>query len=167
MASRRSQLRLIQPEDYDFLYRLAIDAGRSWSWRGRPISSESFLATLWENVESQFLICSSNGARLGLAGFYSGNLFHRFSYFRLYLSPHARRSGWPLEGAALILNYGFVHYGLRKIYAEMTPESLSKVSSALTDLFTVEATLKEHFYADGRYVDQYVLALTATPVERG
>lgn len=67
MASRRSQLRLIQPEDYDFLYRLAIDAGRSWSWRGRPISSESFLATLWENVESQFLICSSNGERLGLA----------------------------------------------------------------------------------------------------
>lgn len=44
----------------------------------------------------------------------------------------------------------------------MTPESLSKVSSALTDLFTVEATLKEHFYVDGRYVDQYVLALTAS-----
>ncbi len=73
--------------------------------------------------------------------------------------PEARGKGLGREACSLVIAFGFDHLNLHKITAGTVAGNvgMSKVFESLG--FTLEGTLAEHFYLEGRYHDVYRFGL--------
>jgi RimJ/RimL family protein N-acetyltransferase len=68
--------------------------------------------------------------------------------------------GYGAEASLLFIDHVFQSWPFRKVYATMAEFNYQKRDR--TEAFvTHEATLKDYYYFDGRYWDQYVLSFTA------
>jgi RimJ/RimL family protein N-acetyltransferase len=60
----------------------------------------------------------------------------------------------------LVFNYVFTGWPFRKIYLETPAFNLEQIESAVGSVLTLEATLTDYVFADGRYWDQHFLSIT-------
>ena len=60
----------------------------------------------------------------------------------------------------LFVRYLFANWAFRKLYAEVRAFNLAQFGSGIGRMFEVEGVLTEHAFHDGRYWDQYVLAVS-------
>ena len=70
------------------------------------------------------------------------------------------KTGMVMDGVVLVVNYAFLAFDLRKIYAELPETNLSQFSSGTGRLFEEEARLKEHVYREGAYCDLVYLSIS-------
>jgi RimJ/RimL family protein N-acetyltransferase len=68
-------------------------------------------------------------------------------------------AGWPLEGVALCVDYGFRAFDLRKIYLETLSSELATFRSLLGGLLQEEGRLRGHQFVFGEFVDLHVIAI--------
>ena len=59
----------------------------------------------------------------------------------------------------LILNYGFKTLNLNKLWAEIYEIDYKKLSFFKSLGFEVDATLREHYYYEGKYYNSHILSL--------
>jgi RimJ/RimL family protein N-acetyltransferase len=158
---RRIALRPVNPSDYDFLFHLSTTPSMTYRWRtrGHTPSPEEFQSMLWAGVLCQFIIERSNdGEPLGLITAYNADMGNGTCYLAMIVQGRKEVSLWSLDALALFLNYLFVSWNLRKVYAETSELSSWTFASGAGHYFRVEGTMPEHEYYDGRYWDRYVLA---------
>jgi RimJ/RimL family protein N-acetyltransferase len=82
------------------------------------------------------------------------------AYLGVIAAPQFRRSGLVFEGVALALDYGFLNWNLRKIYAEMLEYNFDSVATGANTLFEIEARFRDHAYWGGDYWDLIVMTVT-------
>jgi RimJ/RimL family protein N-acetyltransferase len=160
LSSRRVRLRAVVPSDYEFLFQLAADerSGRRWRYRGLPPRPDEFARDLWQGVLVQFLVEHvQTHERLGLVVAYGESARDRRCHIAAVFREEARV--WPLEAVALFVNFLFVEFGFRKLYAEMTEYNLEAFRSAVGRWMDCEGVLEDHEFHGGRYWDLYILAL--------
>src|SRR5947209_7211007 len=98
---RWTSLRVVVPQDFDFLYRLSLSDETlvRWRYRGSTPSPQQFQATLWEGVSAQFVIESASDRRpVGLAALYSMDHHGGTAFVATVVEPQMAGLGWPLEG---------------------------------------------------------------------
>jgi RimJ/RimL family protein N-acetyltransferase len=160
IRGRWTTLRLPDRGDYDSIYEIALSAESAWMWRGRVRGPETFVDSLWTGILSNLVVVSNDTQQVvGLLQAYSHNPLHQVCYMNVFLHDSVQGAGWPLEGLGMFLNFLFKHYNLRKVYAEMTESSLSRLGSNFGNWATIEGRLKEHVFVDGVFVDVTIVAI--------
>ena len=83
MAGRRVMLRPVYPEDYGFLYSLAVspEIGFRWRYRGAVPAYDVFLRELWAGILVQFMVCdAATGEPVGFVVAHSADLKSGFAH---------------------------------------------------------------------------------------
>lgn len=134
LDGRRVRLRAVAPHDYDWLFQLNSMPELAHRWRGRPgsLNPSQVAEFLWNNVHCQFVITRKRDGRpLGLVVAYGADLPNRTVRFGIVFDPQFHSVGWPLEAAALFIDYLFETSDFRKLYSEAVDYNLQSYQSAL------------------------------------
>lgn len=126
--------------------------------RGVTPSPEGFHQALWDRVVAQFVVVGEGGV-LGLVSAFEPDFRNRHVHIAVVGRPDAPL-GSALEGTCLLVEHLFAEFDMRKVYAEVLAPHLEAFASGGGRLFVVEGRLTEHEYADGRYQDMVVLAVS-------
>lgn len=163
-VGRVAAIRVLTLADYADLHRILTQYGTlvGWRFRGRPPAPEVFPAVIAEGVDVQAVIVRKDRVSepVGLVSSYGHN--HRDGYTHLAVAVDERvmKTGWPLEGVALFIDYLFRVFPLRKLYVETTGWSVGAYERKLEQIFIEEGCLRDHEWHDGRWWNRRILALT-------
>jgi hypothetical protein len=168
LRGRRVALVAPGPALVDEMYALSVseEVGFRWRFHGRVVGPDEFTATLWNDVLTQLVaVRTTDGAPVAWLAAYGPNL--RDGHARLGVAAwpefHGRVSTW--ESVFLFVRYLFANWAFRKLYAEVRAFNLAQFGSGIGRMFEVEGVLTEHAFHDGRYWDQYVLAVSRAGYE--
>jgi RimJ/RimL family protein N-acetyltransferase len=117
-----------------------------------------------ENVKPPNLICKillKDGPRhVGNISLYNFSAVHRRMELGIVIgAPEARGKGAGHEACSLIIQHALDHLNLHKVTAGTVVENVGMKKVFLDLGFTVEGTLAEHYYLEGRYHDYDVFGL--------
>jgi hypothetical protein len=162
IAGREVVLRPVMPADYELIRLRELSPELIWRWRSRGStpSPEDWAQSRARSVLAEFLVIRRrSGQPLGIVFAYNANLAHGFAYVAVGSFDPSRPSPLFLSGAVLFVNYLFRTWPLRKLYAEVTQYNYERFRSESGRIFRLEGCLRQHFFLDGRYWDEYLLAI--------
>jgi RimJ/RimL family protein N-acetyltransferase len=162
LVGRRVALRPVRPADYDLLYRMELSEalGQRWRHRGWTPSPERFVQSLWEGVTAQFMVVDkSTNEPVGLVAGYGLDWRDATCSLAITAFPSHIGAGWILEGAELFLDYLFMLFPLRKVYAETVAGNYETFTAGAGLVFHEEGRLRDHDFYDGKYWDKVTLAV--------
>lgn len=162
LAGRRFALREVRPDDYPFLYSLAVAPELAYRWRFRETQPtyETFVQTLGSGVLCQYLILNADQTRkIGLVVCYHANLKNRHAYIAVQGVPDARCTGILIDAATAFLTHLFETFNFLKVYAECPGWNLPQFRSQLGSGFVQEGCLQQHEYFAGRFWDHHIVAV--------
>lgn len=163
LEGKRVALRPLRPEDLDPLYDLAVTGPMSFRWRfrGSIPSFEEFVGAIRHNVLADFAVVrlSSPDEFIGYVVAYSIDLRSQHGSVAVIMRPESVGSGVGVEALAVLVEYLFCGWPLRKIYFEGTRFTLSGVLSGIDKYFSLEGRLVDHEYLDSRYWDWMTFAI--------
>jgi RimJ/RimL family protein N-acetyltransferase len=162
LVGRRVRLRAVKTEDLDFLYALNTRPELGFRWRhgGEIPSPENFVAELWRGVFVQFVIESQRSEEpVGIVTALNWDGQNRVADVGMALAPEVSGIGWPIEAAVLFVNYLFVNFDLRKLYAISPQFNFVAVERTATKYGTIEGHLHDHHYYNGNHWDVAILSI--------
>lgn len=142
-----------------FAWMLACDpeVGPRWRYSGHVPSFESFASEFWSDVVSHQIITRMGTAEpLGLLTIYGGNFANQYVHVATAVRP--RLWGVGVVATLLSLRYCFETWPVRKVYFETHSGNIDQFGSGIGKLFDLEATIPEHQWFSGAWVDKIVLA---------
>jgi RimJ/RimL family protein N-acetyltransferase len=163
LVSRRCELRPVQLSDIELIAGWETGGENLVRWRlhGSTPSPDGVRSEIWNGVLAQFVVVSRrSGSPAGLVSLYNPSFVHGHAYVGALQSPDFGRSALTLEGLMLLVDHAFRCWTFRKLYAEVLSFNLAQFASGIGRVFTVEGTKREHFFYDGAYWDEHLLALT-------
>lgn len=168
LEARRVRLRPFMVEDLDWFYALMLDpaVNRRFRWGGATPHPEEVAGAAWDGLCQFAVERRRTGEPIGFATLFAADMRHGFASAAVLVAPHARRWAEGLEGFALLVDYAFRTWPLRKVYSEVLDESYAQFRSGADRFFTVEGCKRAHQFADGRYQDLYTLAIHRDTWER-
>lgn len=157
----RVYLRLVEEQDYGALHRASIEPGSAfrWRYRGATPSIERFVAGLHDGVLVQHMVQAIDGPTVGLVVCYQASMESRTAYFGLLRTAETSQEGRMFEGLMLFIQFLFDTWDFRKLYAEVPEFNFDGLLSANTRGIDIEGVQRQHLFHDGRWWDQYLLAL--------
>ncbi|WP_322756369.1 phosphopantetheine-binding protein [Frankia sp. Cas3] len=158
----RFALRPVTPEYLPFLYELAIseEIGFRWRFRGAVPNQETFQAGLWQGVLAQFVVVlPATGEPIGLVVAYNADTTRGIAYLAAVFTPDYLLTGLPASAVELFVRYLFQVWNLRKLYMEVPEFNYELIASGEGRRFDIEGRLRDFNYYDGRFWDEYLLAL--------
>ncbi len=162
LSSSHVNLREIVPNDYPFLYHLAVGTPDSFRWRFRdaqPSYEEFTSGALRSRIFCHFLVESRNPRRaVGYVACYQADFRNRHAYIGVQGVPAYRDSGMLFDAMKVLLDFLFGCYEFDKIYAECAEFNVPLFASALETLFIKEGHLRNHERFGGQTWDMFVLA---------
>ena len=164
LVGRRVRLRPVEPEDHAFIRQLETAPLALQNYRQRAVLTppEQYVAGLWSGVLVQFVVDrldAERAAPIGLVVAYGADLRNGHCALAVVVHQEFWGLGWHLEAVEMLIDYLFVNFPFRKLYAEVLEPNLARFGVLAGGLFTVEGRLREHEFADGRWVDHVSLAL--------
>lgn len=162
LAARGVALRVITPDDYQFLFLLSTspELSHRWRYRGLTPSFQGFVENLFDSVLCQFIV-EQNAQRIGRVVAYNADLNNGTVYCGEIVHPDVRK-GLMSPGVIatfLFTNYLFHNWNLRKVYFDTIGVSINEFESALDKVLELEGVLKEHQFYGGRWWNRYFLTL--------
>ena len=129
---------------------------------------ESWYDAMIQNPKFEFFIIEDTKQRsIGVAGLTYIDWVNRHA--DLHLGLYDEDWGckeWGLPTMEVMLDYGFNHLNLNKIYAEIYAIDIQKLGLFKDYGFKVDASLREHYYHKGEYVTSHILSLLKSEYER-
>jgi RimJ/RimL family protein N-acetyltransferase len=162
LAGRLTQLRPIHPDDYEFLYQIAIapENGFRWRYRGAIPDRAEFVKGLTRGALVQFVVeRMATSESVGLVTAYNANMRDGWAYIASICSPRFRSSGAVVDGLVTLSDYVFQNWPLRKLYFEALEFNYEQFGSVAGRLAHEEGRLREHVFYDGRYWDVVTAAI--------
>lgn len=162
LVGRRVRLRPVTPDDYDWLYDVALspEIGFRWRNRGATPSPEAFVEGLWRGVLAQFMVERiQSDETIGNVFAYSADHMSGVASVAIMVLPKYTKQGWALEAAGLFVDYLFRVWNFRKLYADSPDYTAGAFSGGVGRFFREEGCLRDHEYYDGRYWDLHIFAL--------
>ena len=163
ISARGISLVPVTPDVVAALYEaeLSPELGLRWRHGGRTPGPATFSAGLWSGVLAQFAIHDdTNDELVGITAAYDANLRNGTAQLAFAALPRYQRQGYAILGMALLIEFLFDTWPLRKLYAQSIDFNLSQFSTITTEYFTVEGHLVDDTFMNGRLWDKSILALT-------
>jgi RimJ/RimL family protein N-acetyltransferase len=129
---------------------------------------EWYLKMLNDNKFEMFVIVDLNsGEVVGVTGITYIDWVNRHADVHFYIG---KSSSWIDEEYSpiafkLILSYGFNVLNLNKLWAEIYEIDLKKLTFFKSKGFEVDATLRDHYYYNGKYYNSHLLSLLKSDYE--
>ena len=174
VARRLVTLRPVRQEDYGLLF----------AWQSQPdlavlvqmplvpvLHFEQFVSQFDHRVKDALNPClvverKGSGTVIGLAGADNIDVMHGHAFAWAYLAPEHRKAHLGAAASALLMDFLFARYNLRKVYG-MTGENNPYVLDPLRKAMRLEGCLRQHYGYAGRYWDLYCFALYREDWKRG
>jgi RimJ/RimL family protein N-acetyltransferase len=167
-SGRRIILEPITIEHYEFLYDLFIDEDINFHWRlaGLVPPKRTFQRTLWDAVLCQFVVLNRNDMKpAGLVQSYKADLHLGHAYVGGAFIRAAQRTGIPIEGFRVFIDYLLSTWSLRKLYFEYPGYNEPQFASLSRLPIVKEASLVDYGYFNGRYWDWTIFTLDVKHIQ--
>lgn len=102
-----------------------------------------------------------DGRLLGTCGFHTIHHKHAFGEIGYELHPNYWRQGIGSEAVRAIVGFGFLQMGFHRIEAIVDPDNAASANLLRRVGFTEEGFLRERFYDNGRFVDDWFFSILA------
>ena len=171
LEGRTARLRVIQPEDYRFLYWLETNPANAFRWRhrGSTPGPEEAIRTCWQGMLCAYIVESTESSRPeGLAIAFNLDERNRHCHIGVLGRPDREEGGInpALEGIIILVQHLFEVWQFRKLYAEVLEYNYDQFQHATGPIAIEEGRLRDHDWMFGRYWDKIVLAIYRDDWER-
>ncbi len=103
---------------------------------------------------------------LGTCGYHDITAYHHRAEIGYELASAAWRQGIMSEAVRAVVRFGLEEMGLHRIEANVDPANPASANLLRKVGFTEEATLRERFFDNGRFVNDWFFAILATEVDK-
>jgi RimJ/RimL family protein N-acetyltransferase len=167
ITGERVTLRAVRPEDYPAIYewRTALDTwGDTSDKPAFPWAYADFVAYMDRLVAdperaAEWAVETRDGELVGRATMFSFDPLSRNAEVGLVLAPEHRGRGYGREVLRMLLEFGFTHRNLHRVWLETTSTNERALRSYAAAGFVEEGRLREHAWVAGRYVDMVRMAV--------
>ena len=111
------------------------------------------------------MVLKGKRAVIGTCGFHQLSKRHHRAEIGYELHPDYWRQGLASEAIRAILRFGFEEMGLHRIEANVDPNNDASANLLRKLGFTEEGFLRERFYDNGRFVDDWYFSLLGREFE--
>jgi RimJ/RimL family protein N-acetyltransferase len=163
LEARFIRIRPIFPDDMSFLYQLSVmpETGYRWRYRGAVPSPEQFARDQTQGLLVQFLVEDRrNNHPVGTVAAFNAGLKNGTASFGVVLLPAYANRGVGMEATALLIDFLFRVWPLRKLYTHTPEWNMSQFGSVIGRVLREEGRLREHEFYYDRFWDLIILALT-------
>jgi hypothetical protein len=160
MVGRFTRLAEIEAVDEEWIGQALAEPGVALTWRpgGLALRGARMVHAVSAGVQVAMLVRrKQTDERVALVQLFNVNTADRHGYLSVAVASEYQRSGWPLEGVALFLDYVFCCFPLRKIYIEQSAAVGERVEG-LRRVLSEEGVLREHEFRFGRLNDVHIFA---------
>jgi RimJ/RimL family protein N-acetyltransferase len=167
-VGRYTRVRPVTPDDYGWLFDLAVatPAGSRWRLHGELPTFDAFVTGLLRGATATCAVEALDGGPIGMVQLWQHDLLSRHAQLTAFVDPAVEGRGWPLEGVVLFVDYAFAAFDLRKLYLETLATELPAFASLVGTVLREEGCLRAHRYVFGQHVDCHLLALYREDFER-
>lgn len=166
LTGERVTLRAITPADYEQLYVWRADLatwGDTTAIPPYPMTFEEYRQQKEDDAKTPEQGCSwavdVGGTLVGRASLFAFDDLARNAEVGLGFGPDHRGKGYGRETLRLLLDFGFRHRNLHRIWLECSATNERAVRSYRAAGFVEEGVLREHAWIDGAYVDMVRMAV--------
>lgn len=163
LETSRFRLLPVSPSHSMALMQVAQSPGNIQRWRffGATVSAPEFERALWDRVLAQFVVIAKpEPVLIGLVQCTSANFRHGTAQLHALFAEDYQSGAWPVASIALFVQYLFVTFPLRKLYAEVPEFNYRSFASGENHHFEVEARLRDHEWHYGRFWDTVILSIS-------
>jgi len=166
-------LRPAEMSDLDLFVELKADFSslEMLATKLSPISPDAVNIWLKKSSESfeptKFTILDKDSSeKVGYIGFENINFVEGHSGFGFFIRSSFRGKGFGSEALRLILEYGFLHLRLRRIYTEILETNIASQKVVKNLGFIEEGRLRKQAYRNGNYIDVLVFGIISDEFKR-
>jgi len=164
LTGERVTLRPIRPDDLEQLHAWRLELatwGDTTEAAPFPMTFETFRQ--WsEDVaknDGVMFAVEAAGRLVGRAAMFAFDPLARHAEVGLALGPEHRGLGYGREVLGMLLDFGFTHRNLHRIWLECSATNDRAVRAYRAAGFVEEGRLREHAWIDGAYVDVLRMAV--------
>lgn len=157
-------LRPLRPEDVDTLYAIRVDLA-TWGFQTDeapyPMTLESYREGAGKADPAKGIgwAAEVEGTLVGRAGMFFFDELSRNAAVGLGFVREHRGKGYGRETLRLLLDFGFTHRNLHRVWLECAATNEAAIRSYAAAGFVTEGTLREHAWIAGAYVDVVRMAV--------
>jgi RimJ/RimL family protein N-acetyltransferase len=128
------------------------------SWLQNTLSSDKF---------EFFIIENENNSPIGVAGLTYIDWVSKNAdiHLAIYAEDWIDEKYAP-KALKVMLEYGFKHLNLHRIYAEVYEIDSKKLNFFISNGFTLDGVLREHHYYNGKYIDSHIFSILKPDYEK-
>ncbi|HWL35450.1 MAG TPA: GNAT family protein [Frankiaceae bacterium] len=165
LSGERVTLRPVRPDDVEQLYEWRIDLatwGDQTDEAPYALTLESYRRASEESAATGKNVswaAEVDGTLVGRAGMFAFDELSRNAEVGLGFGPEHRGKGYGREVLRLLLDFGFTHRNLHRVWLECTATNEAAIRAYTAAGFVEEGRLREHAWLRGAYVDMVRMAV--------
>jgi len=135
--------------------------GQIKSWYDSMILNPQFEMFIMEDLQTNEAV--------GVAGLTYIDWVNRHADVHFYIGKNGEwiDNNYSNDAIKIVLNYGFERLNLNKLWAEIYEIDSKKLEFFKKLGFTIDASLREHYYYDGKYHTSHILSLLKSEYGNG
>ncbi|WP_380173420.1 spermidine N1-acetyltransferase [Kineococcus sp. DHX-1] len=160
------ELRALERDDLRFVHRLNNDSSVMTYWFDEPFESLAELTDIYDrhihdNRERRFVVETGGADRVqvGIVELVEIEPVHLTAEFQIIVAPDHQGKGYASTATDLALRYAFATLNLHKVYLIVDVENAGAIHVYEKNGFAVEGTLREEFFAAGRYRNAFRMGI--------
>ena len=175
LETERLRLREMVPQDAEAVFALLGDP-EVMAWHGRPpfetlAEAErhvAWYANAFAEMRAIRWAVTRHGEDkvLGTCGFHHMILYHFRAEIGYELASSEWRQGIMSEAVRAIVRFGLTKMGLHRIEAIVDPTNEASANLLRKVGFTEEGFLRQRFYDNGRFVDDWFFSILKTEIDK-
>lgn len=151
------RLRALERDDLPLVHRLTNDSKIMSYWFSEPFEALVELRDIYDRhvhdlTERRFVV-TDDVEDVGIVELIGIDAVHRTTEFQIIVAPEHQGHGHASAATRLALDYAFRVLNLHKVHLVVDVENAGAIRIYRRAGFVEEGTLREEYFADGRYHD--------------
>lgn len=175
LKTQRLRLRQLVPDDAEALFAIYSDP-KVMAGHGTPVYKEvaeahkliNWYANAFSEKRALRWAITRQGSDtvLGTCGFHDITAYHHRAEIGYELHSAYWRQGIMFEAVRAAVRFGLTEMGFHRIEAIVDPKNPASANLLRKVGFMEEGYLRQRFYEDGRFIDDWFFSILATEVDK-
>lgn len=166
----KMKLRPLEKRDLPYIYEQENSRRVMALWFEEPYSSFDELQILYDRhildqTERRFVI-EDNESFIGVVELMDIDTLHRHTEIQIIIHSKYQGHGYAQSAMKAGIEYAFTVLNMHKVYLYVDVKNASAVHIYKKIGFIAEGTLRQHFFAEGRYHDSLMMGIFKSEFEK-